>query len=124
MSYIIYVCPKELPARIPEILRGAGHVVSTVENSGDRSHIVKNPFTYQVTRGFQAVTISGAEEGDGTSAFAVTMVWSLNPLRMFGSGRLHRSVLDQLIAAGAKEYTPGNESRLTSPPQDNALDRR
>jgi hypothetical protein len=109
MSFTVYTCPEAFVARIPDVLRAEGYVVSVSaprKNKEAPLIILKKPFAFDVTDGKRIFTVRGSEEKDGITVFAITARFSLNPQRLFGSRRFYDRVAQALMKAGAKVFNP------------------
>lgn len=102
MGLILYRCPDDLPAGIPDILSRLSSPPVCVggpedEPDPDESH------RYLVERGMGRISIATCREG-GLTTVIITEP-SLNPMRLKPSHQLRQEVIAALEKAGIRELT-------------------
>ena len=102
MGLIIYRCPDDFPARIPDILANM-QTPATSEGGEEAKSEFKSSYQYNVKRGMGQILIYGCREDDFMS---VTIVdGSLNPFRGSASLKLSKDATKALLEAGMEEIS-------------------
>lgn len=107
MGITVYTCSDDFPARLSEVLSGAGYQVTDTppRKPNQLGIVLKRPFGCQVSDGRRILHIAGSEEKDGRLYFVIVPVWSWNPRKIFGQRQFYHSVERVLLKSGANYVT-------------------